>query len=104
MSWIALEDLVRIIIFALENENLRGAYNATAPNPVTNEEFVKTLGKVINRPTILPTPAFAIKLLFGEMGETLLLQGNRVVPKRLQEAGFEFKYTDLETAFRAVLD
>lgn len=104
MSWIALEDLIRIIIFALENENLRGAYNATAPNPVTNEVFVKTLGRVINRPTILPMPAFAIKLLFGEMGETLLLEGCRVIPKRLQEAGFEFKYTDLETALKAILD
>lgn len=104
MSWIALEDLIRIIVFALENESLRGAYNATAPTPATNEEFVKTLGKVINRPTFLPTPSFAVKLLFGEMGETLLLEGCRVVPKRLQEAGFEFKYADLEAAMRAALD
>lgn len=104
MSWIALEDLIRIIHFALENERLRGAVNAVAPNPVTNEEFTKTFGKVLNRPTILPVPEFAIKLMFGEMGETLLLQGTRVLPKRLPEHGFEFKFTNLEAAMKAVLD
>jgi hypothetical protein len=104
MSWIALEDLIRVIHFALENENLRGAVNATAPNPVTNEEFTRTFGKVLHRPTILPVPEFAIKLMFGEMGETLLLEGSRVVPKRLPENGFEFKFTNLEEAMKAALD
>ena len=103
MSWIALDDLIKIIHFALENEELNGAINATAPNPVTNEEFTKTLGKVLNRPTFIPIPAFGIKLLFGEMGETILLQGCRVIPKRLQDAGFEFEFTDLETAFKHVI-
>lgn len=104
MSWIALDDLIRIIHLALENENLRGAINAVAPNPVTNEEFTTTFGKVLHRPTILPIPEFAIKLMFGEMGETLLLQGTRVLPKRLQEHGFEFKFTNLEETMKAVLD
>ena len=98
MSWIALDDLIRIIHFALENENLNGAVNAVAPNPVTNKEFTDTLGRVLNRPTIIPVPAFGIKFLFGEMGETLLLQGARVVPEKLENAGFEFKFTELETA------
>jgi hypothetical protein len=104
MSWIALEDLIRIIHFALENTELRGVVNATAPNPVTNEEFTQTFGKVLNRPTILPAPEFAIKLMFGEMGETLLLQGCRVVPKRLTENGFEFKFPHLEPALKAALE
>lgn len=104
MSWIALDDLIRVLHFALEKENLRGVINAVAPHPVTNEEFVKTLGKVLHRPTIIPTPAFAIKLLFGEMGETLLLQGARVLPERLQGSSFEFKYSSLEDAMRAALE
>lgn len=104
MSWIAIDDLIKIFHFALENAELNGAINATAPNPATNEEFTKTLGKVINRPTILPVPAFGIKLLFGEMGERLLLEGCRVVPEKLQNAGFEFQFTDLESALKHVLN
>jgi uncharacterized protein (TIGR01777 family) len=103
MSWIALDDLIKIFHFALENETLHGAFNAVAPNPVSNEEFTNTLGKVLNRPTVLPVPEFAIKLLFGEMGKTLLLQGARVVPKRLQNAGFDFEFTNLEDAMKHVL-
>ncbi len=103
LSWIALADLVRIIHFALENDTLNGAINATAPNPVTNEKFTKTLGKVLNRPTIIPIPAFGIKLLFGEKGETLLLEGARVLPKRLQDADFEFSFPDLEEAMKNAL-
>ena len=104
MSWIALDDLIRIIHFALENENLNGAVNAVAPSPVTNKEFTDTLGKVLNRPTIIPVPAFGIKFLFGEMGETLLLQGARVVPEKLENAGFEFKFAELETALKYILE
>lgn len=100
MSWIELEDVIRIIHFILENENIEGAVNVTAPNPVTNEEFTKTLGKVLNRPTFLAVPEFAIKLFFGEMGEELLLRGTRVIPKKLEDAGFEFKFTNLEQALK----
>ena len=103
MSWIALDDLIRMIHFVLENETLRGAFNAVVPNPVTNEEFTKTLGTVLNRPTILPVPEFAVKMLFGEMGETLLLEGARVVPQKLQDAKFEFDFPDLEAAMKHVL-
>ncbi len=103
MSWIALDDVIKIIHFALDNTDLSGAINVTAPNAVTNEEFTRTLGKVINRPTILPIPEFAIKLLFGEMGETLLLEGARVYPQKLLDANFAFDYTDLETALRQIL-
>lgn len=103
MSWIALDDLVSIFHFALENTDLKGALNATAPNPATNEEFTKTLGKVLNRPTFLPIPAFGIKLLFGEMGERLLLEGCRVLPKRLLDAGFEFQFANLEDALKQAI-
>lgn len=104
MSWITLDDLIRIIHFALENKNLSGAVNAVAPNPVKNKEFTDTFGKVLHRPTIIPVPAFGIKLLFGEMGETLLLEGARVLPKRLEDAGFEFKFPKLEDALKHVLE
>ena len=103
MSWIELDDLIKIIHFALKNGYLSGAINTVAPNPVTNEEFTKTLGKVLHRPTVLPIPTFAIKLMFGEMGETLLLQGARVLPKRLLDAGFEFQFSNLEEAMKHVL-
>nr|HMS43976.1 DUF1731 domain-containing protein [Pyrinomonadaceae bacterium] len=103
MSWIAIDDLIKIFHFALETEDLHGAFNATAPNPATNEEFTKTLGKVLGRPTIIPIPAFGIKLLFGEMGERLLLEGCRVLPKKAQDAGFEFQFPNLEDAMKHIV-
>lgn len=103
MSWISMDDIISIVHFFLDNENLRGAFNLTAPNPATNEQFVKTLGHVLSRPTVLPLPEFAVKLIFGEMGETLLLQGARVLPKRLEDAGYKFKYTNLEEAMKRVI-
>lgn len=104
MSWIAIDDLIKVFHFVLENEEMSGAVNATAPNPVRNEEFTKKLGEALNRPTILPVPAFGIKFLFGEMGEKLLLEGNRVIPRKLEETGFEFDFPDLSNALRHVLD
>ncbi len=103
MSWISLEDEIRAIIFALENENIRGAVNLVAPHPVTNEQFTDTLGAVVHRPTILPLPAFAVNLAFGEMGDALLLDSTRVVPTKLQEHGFEFKYPELKPALEAAV-
>ncbi|MDQ6787172.1 MAG: TIGR01777 family oxidoreductase [Acidobacteriota bacterium] len=104
MSWIALDDIVSTINFFLDHENLNGSFNLTAPTPVTNAEFTKALGHALGRPTILPIPEFAIKLMFGEMGETLLLEGCRVVPKRLEDAGYQFKYTNVEDAMKHVLE
>ena len=104
MSWIALDDVVGALNFALTNDSLRGPVNFVAPSPATNAEFTKTLGKVLSRPTILPIPAFAIKLLFGEMGEALLLGGQRVAPKRLIAGGYEFSYPQLEQAFVHILE
>ncbi len=104
MSWIALEDIVNIYNMGIENENMHGALNAVSPNPVTNEEFTKTLGMVLGRPTILPLPGFAVNLLFGEMGDALLIDSTRVVPKRLEEAGFEFEFPHLKGALEYVLN
>jgi uncharacterized protein (TIGR01777 family) len=98
MSWLALEDIIAIYNRVLEDESMRGALNAVAPNPVTNEEFTKALGSVLYRPTILPLPEFAVNLIFGEMGNALLLDSTRVIPKRLEQAGFKFRFTDLTTA------
>jgi uncharacterized protein (TIGR01777 family) len=100
MSWIALDDIIAIINLFLDKPELQGVFNLTAPNPVTNEQFTKALGHALSRPTILPIPAFAIKLLFGEMGEKLLLEGARVVPKRLEEAGYNFRFTNVEDAMK----
>jgi len=104
MSWIALDDVIGGIQFALANDSIKGPVNFIAPVPVTNAEFTKTLGKVLSRPTVLPIPAFAIKLLFGEMGEALLLGGQRVAPERLLAEGFEFSYPQLETALGHILE
>ncbi|HEY2867231.1 MAG TPA: TIGR01777 family oxidoreductase [Pyrinomonadaceae bacterium] len=98
MSWISLDDHVAVIKFVLENEAIRGAVNSVSPNPVTNEEFTKTMGEVLYRPTFIPVPEFAVHLAFGEMGDTLLLDSTRVAPKRLDEAGFKFNFPDLKKA------
>jgi len=103
MSWIAIDDVIRIFHFILENENIGGVINVTAPNPVKNAEFTNALGKALNRPTIFTIPAFAIKFLFGEMGETLLLEGAKVLPEELENLGFEFEFPELDAAFKHVL-
>ena len=98
MSWISLDDHIDVINFALENENIRGAVNAVSPHPVTNKEFTTVMGEVLYRPTFIPLPEFAVHLAFGEMGEALLLDSTKVIPKRLMDAGFKFKFPDLKKA------
>jgi len=98
MSWISMEDHIAVINYVIENENIRGAVNSVSPNPVTNEEFTKTLGEVLYRPTFLPLPEFAVSMVFGEMGDALLLASTKVLPKRLEDAGFQFKYPQLKPA------
>ena len=102
MSWVALDDMLGIVLHALTDTSINGPVNAVA-GAVTNRYFTKTLGTVLHRPTIFPVPAFAVRLLFGEMGDALLLASTRVTPTRLTEAGFEFAYPDLEDALRHVL-
>jgi len=102
-SWIHRDDEVAAIRFLIENEDVRGVFNLTAPEPLTIRDFCRLLGHVTRRPSWLPVPGFVLRLLFGEMADALLLSGQRVLPKRLQEAGFEFKYPTAETALRAIL-
>ncbi len=103
LSWIALDDVAGVIHHAITHEELSGPVNAVAPETLQNAAFTKILGRVLHRPTIAPLPAFVVKLLFGEMGEELLLASTRVVPKRLQETGYQFRCPTLEGALRHVL-
>jgi uncharacterized protein (TIGR01777 family) len=103
MSWIALDDVVGGIKFALANDSLRGPVNFVAPNPVTNAEFTKTLGKTLSRPTIFPIPAFGVRLAFGEMADALLLSSQRVEPQTLKASGYQFSYSQLGPGLHHVL-
>lgn len=103
MSWVSLEDVVGAIHHALTHDSLRGPVNVVAPQPVTNLQFTKTLGKVLRRPTLFPVPAFAVRLLFGEMADEALLASARVAPMKLKATGFSFKHPELEGALRVML-
>ena len=103
MSWIHIDDIVGLYVFALENASLRGTVNGTAPNPVTNADFTRALGSALRRPAILPVPAFAVKLMFGEMGE-IVLGSQRVLPNVAENAGYQFQYPTLAPAFANVLE
>ena len=100
MSWIQLEDHVRLILELIDNAQANGPVNATAPNPVRNKEFCQTLGKVLRRPCWAPVPGFALRLALGEMAE-MLLTGQRVMPAAAQKLGFQFRYPNLEEALQA---
>lgn len=102
VSWIHLDDEVRALIFSLDHAELRGPVNLTAPNPVDNAELSRALGRALHRPAVLPVPGFALGLLYGEMGE-IVTTGQRVLPHRLLELGFEFRQPTIEPALRAVL-
>lgn len=98
MSWIDRDDAVRLVEWALETEAARGAYNATAPRPATNRDFARALGAALHRPALLPTPAFALRLAFGEMADEAVLASQRAVPARAQQEGFEFAYPTVEAS------
>jgi uncharacterized protein (TIGR01777 family) len=103
MSWISLRDAVGGLRHLLDQESLAGPVHLVAPNPVTNREFTRTLGRVLGRPTFVPLPAFAARLAMGEMADGLLLASTRVVPQRLQASGFRFQDESLEPALRTIL-
>ncbi len=103
MSWIALDDVVEALRFLVVTPSVSGPVNLTAPNPATNAEFAKTLGRVLGRPTIFPMPAFAARLAFGEMADALLLSSTRVSPRALEGVGFRFRHPELEAALQHLL-
>jgi uncharacterized protein (TIGR01777 family) len=103
MSWIHVQDWVGAIHHILKNDLIQGAVNMVAPKPVKNLEFVKTLAGVLSRPAIFPMPEFAVKLAFGEMGEEVLLAGQKVEPTKLVSTGYPYRYRDLRPAMEALL-
>lgn len=104
MSWIALDDLLNVISHLLVHDSLQGPVNVDTPYPVTNEEFTKIFGKILNRPTALPLPAFLTRLIFGEMADEVLLSSTRAMPTRLLNSGFIFQYPELESALCHLLN
>jgi uncharacterized protein (TIGR01777 family) len=103
MSWVALDDVLGALHHALVDEGVSGPFNLVAPEPVTNREFTKTLGRVLGRPTVAAVPAFALKAVLGQMAEATLLASTRVRPKRLQSSGYRFRFPDLEGGLRHLL-
>ncbi len=103
MSWVSEADAVSAVLFALEHSTLAGAVNAVSPQPVTNAEFTRELGRAVHRPTVMAAPAFALRLAFGEMADEALMASTRAVPKRLLEAGFVFRHPSLAGTFGAAL-
>ena len=102
MPWVHIDDIVGAFRYVMANDDLVGAVNGTSPNPATNADFSKALGRALHRPAFLPAPAFGLKILFGEMAQ-ILLEGQRALPKKLLFAGYEFKYPDLSDALKDVI-
>jgi uncharacterized protein (TIGR01777 family) len=101
MPWVDRDDILRIIEWSIDHDAARGAYNVTAPDPARNRDFARTLGRVLHRPALIPAPAFALRLILGaEMANEMLLGGQRVLPKRAAEEGFEFAHPELEAALK----
>ncbi|HEX5632578.1 MAG TPA: DUF1731 domain-containing protein, partial [Gemmatimonadales bacterium] len=103
MPWSAIDDSIGMLHFALADARARGGFNAVAPTPVTSTEFARAMGRVLHRPSFLPVPAAALRLLFGEMADATLLASARAVPASLQRWGYAFRYPDLERALRHLL-
>ena len=103
MPWIHKDDWVRLVSWAITTDTARGPLNATSPSPVTNAAFSKALGRVLGRPSLLPAPAFALRIALGEMADALLLSGQRALPARTTELGFSFRYADIDEALANVL-
>lgn len=102
VSWIAMDDLIRVIMEGIKQEKLVGPMNAVTPYSITNAELTKALGHILHRPTFFSMPNFAVHLLFGELGQEILLSSQRVKPKKLEEVGFQFDYPHLEEALRSI--
>ncbi len=104
LSWIHLDDVKQAVTFFIDNQQCHGVYNLVSPKAVTNTDFAKMVGKCLNKPTFFPTPSVLIKLVFGQMGEELLLKGANVLPMRLNDAGFKFQFSGMEEALDQLID
>ena len=102
-SWVSIDDVVGVILHSLSTENLEGPVNVSTPEPPTNSEYTKTLGKVLNRPTLAPLPAPAARIVLGEVADELLLASVRMEPAKLRNTGYTYRYPELEGAFRHLL-
>jgi uncharacterized protein (TIGR01777 family) len=102
-SWVTLDDVVGAIVHALTNDPVEGPVNVGSPNPLTNAQYTRVLGRVLNRPTVFPLPAPVARLALGEVADALLLASQRMEPARLEETGYEFRYPELEGALRHLL-
>ncbi len=102
IPWVHMDDVVRGMLYPIENETVSGPYNLTSPNPVTMKEFCRILGNVLHRPSWVPVPDFALKILYGE-GAKVIIAGQKAVPQKLLNAGYQFSFSDLETALRDIL-
>ncbi len=103
LAWIHIDDEVGVLLWALDSENVSGTINASSPNPVTNKDFSKALGRALNRPAVMPVPGLVLDLKFGKELGQVLRGGQRVLPKRTEELGYEFNYPDLDKALRDLL-
>ena len=103
LAWVHIEDVIGVICFLVENANCEDAFNVTAPEPVLSKDFYDLLGETLHRPDIFPMPAFALRLILGEIATELLLPSQRVIPKKLLEAGYRFKFPDLNVALKDIL-
>ena len=101
ISWVSLDEIPYVVDHFIKNEKISGAVNVVSPNPVSNARFTECLGQVMHRPTVLPVPGFAVRFLFGEMGQSLLLEGAKVLPRCLQESGYQFHFTEINDALKA---
>jgi len=101
-SWVHMHDLVEAFIFLLQHKEINGAVNLCSPQPLRNVDLARAIGKILHRPSFMPAPGFMIKLILGEFG-SVLLKGQRVIPSRLLEAGFQFKYANIEEALRSII-
>jgi len=104
MSWIALDEIPFVFDYLIKNDHMTGAVNVVAPQAVSNAQFTHILAQLMHRPAILPVPSFAIRLLFGEMGKSLLLEGAHVLPRHLQESGYQFRYADIKEALKKAIE
>ncbi len=102
MPWIHKDDWVSLVEWALETTAASGPLNLTAPEPVTNADLARVLGRVLHRPAVVPAPGFALRILLGEMADAMLLSGQRVLPRKAQAMGFQFAHAALEPALRAL--